>query len=93
MPKKEITTQTDINNAYRTICEILNEICIDDIKQLLEECYEARNKETDLDVDISESEEEEYYEDGVPDRTSDISEEDYGYEQTMEDIDNETKFD
>ena len=93
MPKKEITTQTDINNAYRTICEILNQICIDDIKQLLEDCYEARNKETDLDVDISESEEEEYYSDGVPDKTSEISEEDYSYEQTMEDIDNETKFD
>ena len=93
MPKKELTTQRDIDDAYRGICEILNHICIDDIKHLLECCYEARNKETDLDVDISESEEEDEYEDLFNiEKTSDISEEDYSYEQTMEDIDNETKF-
>jgi hypothetical protein len=45
MPKKELTTQRDIDDAFRTICEILNEICIDDIKQLLEDCYESRKKE------------------------------------------------
>ena len=82
-----------MNRIKKRICEILNHICIDDIKHLLECCYEARNKETDLDVDIYESEEEDEYEDLFNiEKTSDISEEDYSYEQTMEDIDNETKF-
>ncbi len=92
MPKKELTTQRDIDDAYRSICEILNEICIDDIKQLLEDCYESRNKERGLDVDISESDDEEDHDYKEIDRNSDISEEDYSYDQTMEDIDNETKF-
>tara|TARA_R100001463_G_scaffold26216_2_gene61554 strand:+ start:3520 stop:3810 length:291 start_codon:yes stop_codon:yes gene_type:complete len=95
MPKKELTTQRDIDDAYRGICEILNHICIDDIKHLLECCYESRNKERDLDVDISESDTEgtDEYEDLFNiEKTSDISEEDYSYEQTMDDIDNETKF-
>ena len=92
MPKKQLTTQRDIDDAYRSICEILNHICIDDIKQLLEHCYESRNKETDLDVDISESEEDEYEDLFNIEKTSDISEEDYSYQQTMDDIDNETRF-
>ncbi len=92
MPKIQETTQRDIDQAFRSICEILNEICIDDIKQLLECCYEARNKERGLDVDISESEEEEDNDFKEINRGSDISEEDYDYESTMNDIDNETKF-
>ena len=59
MPKKQITRAVDLLNAYKQICEILNEICIDEVPKLLEECYEARYRENDLDVDISESEEEE----------------------------------
>lgn len=90
MPKKQETTQRDIDLAYRQICEILNEICIDDIKQLLEDCYEARNKERDLDCDISESEEEDEYSFLDTERTSEISEDDY--EGRMNDIDNETNF-
>ena len=90
MPKKQETTQRDIDLAYRQICEILNEICIDDIKQLLEDCYEARNKERGLDCDISESEEEDEYSFLDTERTSEISEDDY--EGRMNDIDNETNF-
>jgi hypothetical protein len=47
-----------------------------------------------LDVDISESDDEEDNDFKEIDsaRHSDISEEDYNYEQTMDDIDNETKF-
>jgi len=90
MPKKQETTQRDIDLAYRQICEILNEICIDDIKQLLEDCFEARNKERSLDCDISESEEEDEYSFLNTERTSEISEDDY--EGRMNDIDNETNF-
>lgn len=93
MPKKQETTQRDIDLAYRQICEILNEICIDDIKQLLEDCFEARNKERSLDCDISESDTEgteDEYSFLNTERTSEISEDDY--EGRMNDIDNETNF-
>tara|TARA_R110002096_G_scaffold27159_3_gene83384 strand:- start:512 stop:790 length:279 start_codon:yes stop_codon:yes gene_type:complete len=91
MSKKiQETTQRDIDQAFRSICEILNEICIDDIKQLLEDCFEHRNKETNLDVDISESEDEDENNFRDIDRTSDISEDDY--EGRMDEIDNETVF-
>jgi len=90
MPKIQETTQRDIDIAFRSICEILNEICIDDIKQLLEDCFENRNKERGLDVDISESDDEEDHDYKEIDRNSDISEDDY--EGRMDDIDNETVF-
>ena len=91
MSKKiQETTQRDIDQAFRAICEILNEICIDDIKQLLEDCFEHRHKETNLDVDISESEDEDENNFRDIDRTSDISEDDY--DGRMSEIDNETVF-
>ena len=91
MSKKiQETTQRDIDQAFRSICEILNEICIDDIKQLLEDCFEHRNKETNLDVDISDSEDEDENNFRDIDRTSDISEDDY--DGRMGEIDNETVF-
>jgi|TARA_R110000796_G_scaffold99156_1_gene207053 hypothetical protein len=92
MSKKiQETTQRDIDQAFRSICEILNEICIDDIKQLLEECYESRNKETSLDVDITDSEEEQEEDNNTNvDSNSNISEDDY--QSRMDNIDNETIF-
>ena len=92
MSKKiQETTQRDIDQAFRSICEILNEICIDDIKQLLEECYESRNKETNLDVDITDSEEEQEEDNNTNvDNNSNISEDDY--QSRMDNIDNETIF-
>ncbi len=74
MPKKQITRSCDLLNAYKQICEILNEICIDEVPKLLEECYEARYRENDLEVDISESEEEEEISDTEIDYYLDISE-------------------
>ena len=59
MPKKQITTQSDINCALEMILQILRNIRIEEVESIVESAVEGRYRENDLDVDISESDSEE----------------------------------
>jgi len=59
MPKKQQTTNADINYAIEAIISILKEIQYEECENILNKAYSERARENYLDVDISESEEEE----------------------------------
>ncbi len=59
MPKKQQTTYADINYAIEAIITILKEIQYEECENILNQAYSCRSRENSLDVDISESEEEE----------------------------------
>jgi len=58
MPKIQITTNADINYAIEAIISILKEIQYEECENILNKAYSDRARETDLDVDLSESDEE-----------------------------------
>ncbi len=59
MPKKQQTTNADINYAIEAIISILKEIQYEECENILNKAYSERARENYLDVDISESEDEE----------------------------------
>jgi len=65
MPKKQQTTYADINYAIEAIISILKEIQYEECENILNQAYSERARETELDVDLSESDDEE--QDPVPD--------------------------
>ena len=65
MPKIQITTHADINYAIEAIISILKEIQYEECENILNKAYSERARETELDVDLSESDDEE--QDPVPD--------------------------
>jgi len=58
MPKIQKTTNADINYAIEAIISILKEIQYEECENILNKAYSDRARETDLDVDLSESDEE-----------------------------------
>jgi len=65
MPKIQKTTNADINYAIEAIISILKEIQYEECENILNKAYSERARETELDVDLSESDDEE--QDPVPD--------------------------
>ena len=59
MPKKQITTISDINYSIEAIVCILNDIIYEECENILTIAFNERSKNKELDVDISEEEEEE----------------------------------
>ena len=64
MPKIQKTTNADINYAIEAIISILKEIQYEECENILNKAYSSRARENYLDVDVSESDEEQ---DPVPD--------------------------
>ena len=58
MPKIQITTHSDINYAIEAIISILKEIQYEECENILNQAYSARARETDLDVDLTECDDE-----------------------------------
>ncbi len=60
MPKKQETTNADINYAIEAIISILKEIQYEECENILNKAYSSRARENYLDVDVSESDEEQH---------------------------------
>ena len=77
MPKRQITTQADINFAIEAIMSILTNIVEEEVQGVCELAVEGRYREKELDVDISDSESDCEDRDDTWSENGSTSEEDY----------------